>query len=393
MTYRTVPLGQVVKLQAGVGFPVDLQGRSSGTYPLAKVGDISRGGRSGSSILATADHYVDEVDLSRLRMRPVPAGSVLFAKIGEAIRHNHRVVAGRPMLLDNNAMAAVPGPDIDGQYLYHFLRRVDFYRLASATTVPALRKSDLERIEIPLPVREEQRRIAEILDRAEALRAKRRGAIALLDDLTESIYLDMFGDPTSNPRGYDTRLFGQVCETRLGKMLDAKQHTGKDLRPYLRNANVQWFTFDLEEVFEMDIDERSREILLLRPGDLLICEGGEPGRAAVWQGQLVECYFQKALHRARPDLSIAEPTYLAWFLWFSSRRGTLKDFVTAATIAHLTGEKLRTLPVVLPPIDIQRRFVSIVAEIDSARSWQVAQAASADALFAALQHRAFAGLL
>ena len=194
-------LGEIADLQAGVGFPVDLQGRSSGDYPVAKVGDISRVGRSGEAVINAANHYIDEGDLARLRARPIPRGSVLFAKIGEAIRQNHRVIAGCALLVDNNAMAAIPTRRVESRYLYHFLRTVDFYRLASATTVPALRKSELERLPVPLPPLAEQKRIAGILDAADALRAKRREALAQLDTLLQSTFLDMFGDPVTNPLG------------------------------------------------------------------------------------------------------------------------------------------------------------------------------------------------
>src|SRR5690606_7827179 len=130
--------------------------------------------------------------------------------IGEAIRQNHRVVAGCEMLIDNNAMAAVPSSRVDGRYLYHFLRTVDLYALASATTVPALRKSDLQQIPTPCPPLAEQRRISAILDKADALRTKRREALAQLGRLAESIFLDMFGDPVANPKGWARHALGDV---------------------------------------------------------------------------------------------------------------------------------------------------------------------------------------
>ena len=182
-SFDLVQLGEIAHLQAGVGFPVELQGRSSGDYPVAKVGDISRVGRSGEAVLSAADHYIDESDLIRLKARPIPSGSVLFAKIGEAIRHNHRVIAGCALLVDNNAMAAIPSRRVESRYLYHFLRSVDFYELVSATTVPALRKTELERLPVPLPPLSEQGRIAEILDKADSLGAKHRAALTQLDTL------------------------------------------------------------------------------------------------------------------------------------------------------------------------------------------------------------------
>ena len=109
-------------------------------------------------------------------------------------------------------MAAIPTRRVESRYLYHFLRTVDFYGLASATTVPALRKSELERLPVPLPPLAEQKRIAGILDAADALRAKRREALAQLDTLLQATFLDMFGDPVTNPMKWDRSALGEVGE-------------------------------------------------------------------------------------------------------------------------------------------------------------------------------------
>ncbi len=393
MTYQRAPLGDLASLQAGYGFPIAMQGRASGDFPFAKVGDISRCGRSTSSVLRSADHYVDVNDLIALRARPVPAGSILFAKIGEAIRQNHRVIAGCDMLIDNNAMAAVPSDKIDGRFLYHFLKTVDFYSLAPATTVPALRKSDLEKLPTPCPPLAEQRRIAAILDKADAMRTKRREALAQLDSLTQSIFMEMFGDPARNPKKWRVLSFKDACETKLGKMLDARQQTGQNKRRYLRNANVQWFDINLFDLLEMDFDADARRTFNLQKGDLLICEGGEPGRAAIWQGQLEDIYFQKALHRGRPKAGVAEPEYLVWLLWFLANKGGLGDHISAATIAHLTGEKLKGMPIPVPPIALQKTFATQIQAVEALKTQHRAALTELDALFASLQHRAFQGEL
>lgn len=255
------------------------------------------------------------------------------------------------------------------------------------------RPAYVAKIVIPLPPLPEQRRIADVLDRAEALRAKRRAALAELDELTQSIFLDMFGDPVTNPKGWPKHEFDKVCETRLGKMLDQKQQTGLNRKPYLRNANVQWFRFDLSEVFEMDFDSAAQKVFRLREGDLVICEGGQPGRASIWRGELAECYYQKALHRARPRISSANVEYLVWLLWFLSNRGGLGDHVTTATISHLTGEKLKAMPIPLPPLALQHEFATRVAAVERVKAAQRASLAELDELFASLQQRAFRGEL
>ncbi|WP_298268545.1 restriction endonuclease subunit S [Geobacter sp.] len=286
---------------------------------------------------------------------------------------------------------------IDGAYLFQWVKSPmfisDMVRKATGASYPAVSDRIVAESRIPLPVLPEQRRIAEILDKAEDLRTKRRVALGQLDTLNQSIFLELFGDPVANPKGWAKRAFGEICESRLGKMLDQKQQTGKHLHPYLRNANVQWFHFDLSEVYEMDFDSTARDEFRLRDGDLLICEGGEPGRAAIWRSQLPECYYQKALHRARPREGQANSEYLAWLLWFLSNRGGLGDHVTAATIAHLTGEKLKAMRIPLPPFPLQQEFARRVVAVDKLKTAHLAALAELDALFASLQHRAFRGEL
>ena len=263
--------------------------------------------------------------------------------------------------------------------------------MAPSTTVAIVNKSRFEELEIPLPPLEQQKRIAAILDKADELRAKRRRAIAKLDELLKSVFLELFGDPVTNPKGWPVMPFGDVCDTRLGKMLDAKQQTGQHLRLYLRNTNVQWNKVNLNEVFQMDFDESARRTLRLKHGDLLICEGGEAGRTAIWRSELEECYFQKAIHRARPDTKLAESEYLLFFMWFMLKNNGLKDFTTSATIAHLTGIKLKTVPVPLPPIELQRDFKQNFYRIEKIEALKNQHLTSAERLFASLQARAFSG--
>lgn len=286
-----------------------------------------------------------------------------------------------------------PGEGLDRNYLVHYLRQPTVIGLAASqatgANLPRLSPRVLEAFEIPLPPLPEQRRIAAILDNADALRTKRRHTLALLDDLTKSVFHDMFGELTQWP----IHKFGDVCETRLGKMLDAKQQTGEHQRPYLRNANVQWFRFDLDDVLSMDFDAKSRALLQLQPWDLLICEGGEPGRCAVWRGQIAECYYQKALHRARPNTRLAHPEFIAHQMWHLAHSGALSDYVTSATIAHLTGEKLKQLPLAVPPLPLQKEFATRVAAINAERTAAQRSLDTLDELFASLQSRAFSGQL
>src|SRR5690606_2564903 len=140
---------------------------------------------------------------------------------------------------------------IDRTFLFHYLlaQRPKLQALGRGGTQMNIGQADLKGWPIPLPPLPEQRRIAAILDHADGLRAKRRQVLTHLDALTKSVFDEIFGDDLP------TAPLGELAETRLGKMLDAKKQTGEHRRPYLRNANVQWFRFELDDLLEMDFDE------------------------------------------------------------------------------------------------------------------------------------------
>lgn len=178
----------------------------------------------------------------------------------------------------------------------------------------------------------------------------------------------MFGDPVDNTKGLPVYKFSDVAVSRLGKMLDKKKQTGKYPKKYLANANVQWFSFDLNDLNQMDFNEDDQEEFSLHDGDLLVCEGGEIGRCAVWREEITDCYFQKAIHRVRCNLDLILPEYLAYSLFYHSQKNGFDDIVSSkSTIAHLPGDKLRAMDVIVPPMELQERFLTIVTQSDKSK--------------------------
>lgn len=152
---------------------------------------------------------------------------------------------------------------------------------------------------------------------------------------------------------------GEIAEVKLGKMLDKKRTSGR-LLPYLRNINVRWGSVDTNDLLEMPFEDDELDRFGLKDGDVLVCEGGEPGRAAVWNAEIPNLKFQKALHRVRFRVPY-EPRLLVLFLELLAKTGGLERRFTGSTIKHFTREAFLQLPVPNTPLPEQRR---IVAEIE-----------------------------
>jgi type I restriction enzyme S subunit len=232
---------------------------------------------------------------------------------------------------------------------------------------PRVKWEHLRLFEFNLPSFPEQRKLTDLLWAANAAREAYKKLLNLTDEIVKSRFVEMFGDPVTNSMGWEVKQLDEISMTRLGKMLDAKQQTGKDAYPYLANFKVQWFRFDLEMMNKMDFNEADRTEFALEYGDLLICEGGEVGRTAIWKEELSDCFFQKAIHRVRCNFDWCIPEYLAWVMYLKASMTQFDGIITGVTIAHLTGEKLKALKIQLPPLSLQNRFAEFVKQADKSK--------------------------
>lgn len=254
----------------------------------------------------------------------------------------------------------------------------DWLRLESVgSTMDNLNAAILSRVQLALPSPQEQSEIAAFLDRETAkidtLIAKQEKLIELLQEKRQTVISHAVTkglDPTvpmkptgvewlgDVPEHWHIAAVGYRYEVALGKMLDEKRITGDHLAPYLRNADVQWDRINTEDLPSMDFDPADRIRYGLRHGDLLVCEGGDVGRAAIWEGKLSECYYQKALHRLRPrNVSQDSPRYMFYLLACASAQGRFTGSEGRSTIAHLTADALRSYRFGFPSISEQDAVV------------------------------------
>lgn len=340
---------------------------------------------------------------------------VLLCKINPRINRVWRVVgytANR--LAASSEWIVFRNKDISSKYMMFCMQSAYFreYMLSNVSGVGGslmrAQPKHVRRYPIPLPPREEQERIVghieslfarldEARQKAEAVRdsvALRRAAI-LHKAFTGELTAKWREEQGISKESWKKFCFRELGECKLGKMLDKQKNQGK-LTPYLRNINVRWFEFDLSDTAEMLATNEEAAQLSVMPGDLFICEGGEPGRCAVWKDKECNLIFQKALHRFRPNnLTISE--FVCFYIKYLTIGGHLENFFTGTTIKHLTGQSLAKVPVILPTLPEQQEIVRILDDL-LGREQRIREAA--DAVVAHIAHmkkailaRAFRGEL
>lgn len=391
MSFPRVPLGEIFEIaRGGSPRPIDafITDASDGVNWIS----IKDASNSSKYIKKTEKKILKSGALKSRRVKP---GDFLLT---------NSMSFGRPYILQtdgciHDGWLVLSGDEriVDQDFFYHVLGSDHTYRqfssIAAGAVVKNLNTTLVKTVMVPLPPLSEQRRIAAILDKADALRAQRRVAIAKLDELLQSVFIEMFGDPVMNPMGWPMVGVGEVTNSRLGKMLDKKTSQGDHMRPYLANMNVQWGRFELGNLREMNFSLEDQEEFSLRSGDILMCEGGEPGRCAIWKAQLGDCYYQKALHRIRCSPDKCVPEYIQWLFWFLAKAGAFRSSIAVATIAHLPGIKLKKLEIPLPSLERQQCFAGIAEKIESQKQTMRRAAEKAETLFASLQQHAFSGKL
>ncbi len=263
----------------------------------------------------------------------------------------------------------LPKDNIDSKYLFYAISFMDLTKYAKGATIPHIYFKEYKEELLNLPDLESQQKIVAKLDNLNFAIDKCKRLLELHDELIKSKFYEMFGDIISNSKSWNIYLLKDISDSRLGKMLDSKQNLKESSKPYLANFNVQWFKFDLNKLNEMDFDDNEQKEFRLKHGDLLVTEGGEVGRCAIWNNEMNECYFQKALHRVRCNLSLVLPIYLAWWFKFRSDFNKFEDIVGGVTtIAHLTGIKLKSLQIPLPPLQLQTQFAQYVETVESSKT-------------------------
>lgn len=282
-------------------------------------------------------------------------------------------------------------------FVAYYLRTQAFREWASRSqgiNIKNIKKSDLESFEMPVPPIDAQQRIVDILDRASSIQRLRKAADDKVRELVPALFVEMFGDPASNPKGWEFKPLREVSQIGSGITKGRKLDAARTISvPYLRVANVQDGRLDLTEIKSITIDVDEREKYALLSGDIVMTEGGDIdklGRGYVWQDELPYCAHQNHVFRVRVDRSVLQPFFLSTLIGTSHGKSYFLRVAKRTTgIASINKTQLGELPVWLPPISMQNAFASRLEALHASQKLAGRAASTIDATTEALSRRLF----
>ena len=391
----TVSLQQICDIQIGKTPSRSVPEYWGGELPWVTISDFAAG-----RIVTTTKERITKIGAAKSGSKRIPQGTLLLSF---KLSLGKRTVSGCE-LFTNEAIAALHVLDYDvadRDYLYWALGSIDYDRLVDrAAKGKTLNKAKLKILQIPLPPLDEQKRIAGILDAADALRAKRREALAQLDTLLQSTFLDMFGDPITNPKGWEVRSLGDLAVEKPNNGVFRRNHEYSE--SFDSGLPVVWVVelfrgnhIDVSESRRLQATQAEIEKYGLLPGDLLFCRSSLKldGIAYnnVFLGERGEALFECHLIRVSPRTDVVNPMFLNLQLRSVPMRALLKSKSKTATMTTIDQKALSSVEVVVPPGGIQSCFAAIVESAEHQKASQRAHLTELDTLFASLQSRAFRG--
>lgn len=281
------------------------------------------------------------------------------------------------------------------RFLFYALQNAGLEKLAITTSIPGLNRDSLYRVEIPLPPLEEQKRIAAILDRADALRQMRRESLARLDELAQSLFLEMFGDPAMNAKSWEMVHLRDVCSVKagpFGSSLKKETYSESGFRVY-GQEQVIGGDFKIGDYFIDEIKFTSMKNYEVKSGDILISLVGTIGKAVIVPHDVAPGIINPRLLKISPNFDVLMPIFLTNLLAQRSTQITLEKVSHGGTMNVLNAGILKELIIPLPPLWLQQQFAEQIEELEAIKTRARASLTELEALFASLQARAFAGEL
>lgn len=369
-------LKDVCNFYSGTGFPTKYQGEIEGDYPFYKVGDIANNVIAGNIYLAMCNNYVSIDTVKKIKGCVLPPNTVVFAKIGEALKLNRRAITSCACLIDNNAMGIAPKEDtLRIQYFYFFMKNLKMQVLAESTTVPSVRKTILEDYKVEIPSLNIQEEIESRLTIIQDIIEKRKKELSLLDNLIKARFVEMFGDVRENPNGYAVVPFidiveymGDIGSNGANKVvvehLDMKDEEDYAMMVRFTNFTKNDFADDVKYISKDAYDFLKKSQIF--GGELIICKIGSAGQNYVmpFLDRPVSLGLNQIMVKIKENILMP---YLYQYLHTDYGELLISGCINGAVTKTITKTELKKIPVMLPQMELQKEFVLFVHQVDKSK--------------------------
>ena len=348
-------LGETCKFFSGTGFPNKYQGNVHGTYPFYKVGDISRNVQEGNVRLRAADNYIEPDIVKAIKGTIIPPNTVVFAKIGEALRLNRRAVTTQNCLIDNNAMGIQPITSVIClEYFLQFMIGLDMNEYSTATALPSVRKSSLEMVKIIVPDVANQQQFSDL---------------AIQSD--KSQFMEQFGYPKGNPKGIPIMRIGEFGTVKGGKRLPKGESYADHItaHPYVRVIDMINHSVNIPELVYLTPSTHEKIArYTISSKDVYISIAGTIGQVgaipdSIDGANLTENAAKIVLNKEAP----VDRDYLIWYLSLPAGAEQIEEKTMRTTQPKLALYRIEEIEVLVPKIDEQRRFAEFVRQSDKSK--------------------------
>ncbi|MDD9173705.1 hypothetical protein ERW49_07705 [Aliivibrio finisterrensis] len=333
-----------------------------------------------SRYITKTKEKITDLGLNKSSAKLHPKGTVLMtsrASIG------YVAINTIPVTTNQGFQSLQCRESINNEYLYQHISWIkpELEKLSAGSTFSEISSTTLKGIQLTYPPLPEQQKIAAILTSVDEVIEKTQTQINKLKDLKTGMMQELltrgvgvdgkahteFKDsPVGRiPMAWDVELIGNLFSVQLGKMLSKASKITDSPLSYLGNKNIQWGRVVIDDLEKMDFSEKEKQKFSLETGDLLMCEGGDVGRCAIWMNEISDCYYQKAIHRLRPIENRYKPVLLMEYMKFAKENGLLVDYISQTSIAHLTKEKLISIPVPVPSITEQEVIIRVLETLSN----------------------------
>jgi type I restriction enzyme S subunit len=371
---------------------IDKFDENQGKIPFFRVADMNTTGNEIWMDLSKIN--VSEPSSIHLKLKICDRGTVIFPKRGGAIFTNKKRRLSRTSAFDLNTMGLCPNEKVNSDYFYYWFNSLDLGQLANGSSVPQLNNNQISPLQIPLPPLDHQKKIAAILDAADAYRQKTKALITKYEELTQSLFLDMFGDPFTNSKKFPIRKIGELCDELFLGLTSKVDYVEEGGFPLIRAKDINKGVLSFEKVkFISEIQHKKLTARrVTQKGDVLISKSGTLGTCAIVNSDKKFSTYE-SIFTVRPKPEVLNNLFLVFLVRNKGFQIKLLGNKVGGTVAHLNLKMFRDFEFPLPPVLMQKEFTQKAQTMETQKTQAQGSLIQAEDLFNSLLQKAFKGEL